>query len=125
MQVSATISDARRSIKASFFFDPTKCPQTPIVGDKVRLIGTHLQQWRGQIQLCGKNIQFGDPVICVSLSDAISAWGVVSAQCAQLYFPKLNIVVSVTTWRKSDTCKGKQHLTAICVCVIMHAHSDS
>jgi hypothetical protein len=114
LQVSATITDARRSVKASFFFDPTKCPKAPVAGDKVRLIGTQLQQWRGQLQLCGKNIQFGDPVICVSLPDAISAWGVVSAQGAQLYFPKLSIVVSVTTWSKSDTSKGTQRHTQFC-----------
>lgn len=80
----------------------------------MRLIGTHLQQWRGQLQLCGKNIQFGDQVICVSLSDAIAAWTVVMAHGAQLYFPKLSIVVIVTTWRQSDVSKGTQQQVAVC-----------
>ena len=46
MQVSAKLVDASRTIKASFFFGVKEIPNTPDVGSKVRLIGTHLQQWK-------------------------------------------------------------------------------
>jgi hypothetical protein len=70
-------------------------------GDRVRLIGTQFQQWGGRLQLTGKNIQFGDSLISISLSDAVIAWDVVREAGAQLYFPKLATCAVVLIWGKT------------------------
>jgi hypothetical protein len=74
--VAATLlsNERDRIIDASFFFEPKKCPKKLAIGDKVRLIGTRLQMWKGDMQLTGKNIQFGHSCISMSLTDAIEAW---------------------------------------------------
>jgi hypothetical protein len=58
IHVAATLrsNERDRSINASFFFDPEKCPKILAVGDKVRLTGTRLQMWNGDLHLTGKNI---------------------------------------------------------------------
>ncbi len=104
----ATISGSGRTIKASFFFDREKIVKAPDTGDRVRLIGIQIQKWAGQYQLCGKNIQFGDPVVIMSLSDAVAAWNVVKAAGALKYFPKLTTVVSVVAWGDATTSSGAQ-----------------
>ena len=114
MQVSAKLADASRTIKASFFFGVKEIPNRPDVGSKVRLIGTHLQQWKqGGLQLCGKNIQFGESIVSMSLSNARTAWGIVKAAGAQSCFPKLSIAAVVIAWGRADTCRGSDmHLSA-------------
>ena len=114
MQVSAKLADASRTIKASFFFGVKEIPNGPDVGSKVRLIGTHLQQWKqGGLQLCGKNIQFGESIVSMSLSNAITAWGIVKAAGAQSCFPKLSMTAVVIAWGRADTCRGSDmHLSA-------------
>ena len=114
MQVSAKLTDASRTIKASFFFlNRLEFPR-PDVGSKVRLIGTHLQQWKqGGLQLCGKNIQFGESIVSMSLSITITAWGIVKAAGAQRCFPQLVITAIVIAWGHADTCRGSDmHLSA-------------
>lgn len=113
MQVSAKLADASRTIKASFFFGVKEIPNRPDVGSKVRLIGTHLQQWKqGGLQLCGKNIQFGESIVSMSLSNAITAWGIVKAAGAQRCFPKLSMAAVVKAWSRADTCRGGQAIWA-------------
>ena len=113
MQVSAKLADASRTIKASFFFGVKEIPNRPDVGSKVRLIGTHLQQWKqGGLQLCGKNIQFGESIVSMSLSNAITAWGIVKAAGAQSCFPKLSMTAVVKAWGREDTCRGVQAISA-------------
>ncbi len=113
MQVSATLADESRTIKASFFFDVKEIFNRPAVGAKVRLIGTHLQKWKpGGLQLCGKNIQFGESIVSMSLSNAITAWGMVKAVGAQRCFPKLKMAAVVKTWGHADACRGTQALLA-------------
>ena len=112
MQVSAKLTDASRTIKASFFFGVKEIPNRPDVETKVRLIGTHLQQWKqGGLQLCGKNIQFGESIVSMSLSNAIiiTAWGIVKAAGAQRCFPQLAITAIVTAWGHADTCAYMCH----------------
>ena len=109
----ATISDGCCTIKASFFFDPKNCLKAPDAGDKVRLIGTEIQEWCGHLQLGGKNIQFGDPVVFMSLSDAIAAWNAVKAAGAQRYFPKLTTVVAVVSWGNATASRGAQLPSAL------------
>ena len=76
----------------------------------MRLIGIQIQQWFGQYQLCGKNIQLGDPVVNMSLSDAIAEWNVVKAAGALQYFPKLTTVVTVVAQGDATTSRGMQQL---------------
>ena len=108
LHVAATLlSDERDcTIKASFFFDSKECPEKLGVGDKVRLIGTRLQMWRGYLQLTGKNIQFGHSLMSTSLSDAIAAWSVVTRVGAERYFPKLATMVIVKMWGNPKKTKG-------------------
>jgi hypothetical protein len=106
MHVSATLMDANRTIKASFFFDRKQIPKRPNVGEKVRLIGTHLQTWRRGLQLCGKNVQFGESMVSVSLSNAMTAWGIVKKKGGHKYFPKLTMLAVVIAWGHVDTCRG-------------------
>ena len=113
MQVSAKLADASRTIKASFFFGVKEIPNRPDVGSKVRLIGTHLQQWKqGGLQLCGKNVQLVDSIVSMSLSNAITAWGIVKAAVAQRCFPQLAIAAIVIAWGHADTCRGATTLSA-------------
>jgi hypothetical protein len=93
------------------FFDREKIVKAPDAGDRVRLIGVQIQGWAGQYQLCGKNIQLGDPVVIMSLSDAVAAWGVVKAAGALKYFPKLTTVVSVVAWGDVTTSRGVHQWT--------------
>ncbi len=122
--VTATLlsNESDRIIKASFFFDPDKCPKPFCAGDKVRLVGTRLQIWMGCLQLTGKNIQFGQSVMSLSLSNALEAWQyVISVQplitlrkCppgAQRQFPKLTLMVIVKMWGYAITTKGTQTST--------------
>ena len=106
MHISATLMDAHRTIKASFFFDRKKILKRPDVGENVRLIGTHLQKWKRGLQLNGKNVQFGESIVSVSLSNAITAWGVVKKAGGHKYFPKLTMLVVVIAWGHVDTCRG-------------------
>ena len=49
----------------------------------------------------------------MSLSDAITAWGIVKAAGAQSCFPKLSRVAVVIAWRRADTCRDSDmHLSA-------------
>ena len=98
--------DAHRTIKASFFFDRKQIPKRPNVGAKVRLIGTHLQTWRRGLQLIGKNVQFGESMVSVSLSNAMTAWGIVKKAGGHKYFPKLTMLAVVIAWGHVDTCRG-------------------
>jgi hypothetical protein len=118
LHVSATISDGFRIIKASFFFDPKLCLRAPSAGDKVRLIGTQIQEWGGHLQLGGRNIQFGDPIVFLSLSDAIAAWNTVKAAGAQRYFPKLTTVVVAVAWNNPTASRGAQLPHALLSCKI-------
>ena len=108
LHVAATLlSDERdRTIKASFFFDSKECPETLAVGEKVRLIGTRLQMWRGYLQLAGRNVQFGHSLMSMSLSDAIAAWSVVTRAGAERHFPKLTTMVIVKMWDNPKETKG-------------------
>jgi len=110
IHLTATLlSDERdRTIKASFFFHPEKCPKPHEVGDKVRLIGARIQMWRGHLQLSGRNIEFGQSLVSMSLIDAIAAWSFVTQAGAQRYFPKLSITVIVKMWGNAKTMTGKQ-----------------
>ena len=108
LNVLATILDVGRTVKASFFFDRERLLVAPNAGDRVRLIGTQIQEWAGQLQLCGKNIQLGDPLVIISLPDAIAAWDVVKAAGALQYFPKLITVVTVVAWGNARASRGAQ-----------------
>ena len=103
-----------RSISASFFFDPEKCPKILAVGEKVRLIGTRLQLWNGELHLTGKNIRFGHSCVSMSLSNAIEAWKYCRRvqpllflrrpiQSAQQHFPRLTMIVIVKMWGNATT----------------------
>jgi hypothetical protein len=119
--VAATLTsnELDRSISASFFFDPEKCPKTLAAGDKVRLIGTRLQMWNGDLQLTGKNIRFGHSCVSVSLSNAIEAWQHVRRvqpllflrkriHNAQKHFPRLTMIVIVKMWGNATSTTGAQ-----------------
>lgn len=121
IQVSATLlsNERDREINASFFFDPNKCPKTLVVGEKVRLIGTRLQTWKGDQQLTGKNIRFGHSCLSMSLKDAIEAWNHVRrvqpllflrrpAFRAQNHFPRITMIVVVKKWGNPTTTNGAQ-----------------
>ena len=64
------------------------------------------------LQLCGKNIQFGESIVSMSLSNAITAWGIVKAAGAQRCFPKLSMAAVVKAWSRADTCRGGQAISA-------------
>ena len=117
MHLTATLlSDERdRTMKASFFFDPEKCPKMFDVGEKIRLIGTRLQMWRGCLQLSGKNIQCGQSLMSMSLIDAIAAWRFVSRAGAERYFPKLAITVIVKMWGNAKSTKSAQISTELAI----------
>ena len=107
MHVSAKLADVSRTIKASFFFDMKNLPKEPDIGAKVRLVGTHLKQWKqGGLQLCGKNVQLVDSIVSMSLSNAITALGIVKAAGAQRCCPQLAIAAIVIAWGHVDTCRG-------------------
>ena len=119
--VAATLrsNERDRSINASFFFDPERCPKILAVGDKVRLIGTRLKMWYGDLQLTGKNIRFGHYWVSMSLSNAIEAWNYVRRvqpllflrkpiQGAQQHFPRLTMIVIVKMWGIATTTTGAQ-----------------
>jgi hypothetical protein len=121
--VAATLlsNECDRTINATFFFDPKKCPKALLVGDKVRLIGTRLQMWRGDLQLTGKNIGFGNSCVSMSLKDAIEAWNYVRSeqpllflrkpmQGAQHHFPRLTMTVIVKRWGNPTVTTGSQQL---------------
>ena len=113
MHVSAKLADVSRTIKASFFFDMKNLPKEPDIGAKVRLVGTHLKQWKqGGLQLCGKNVQLVDSIVSMSLSNAITALGIVKAAGAQRCFPQLAIAAIVIAWGHADTCRGATTLSA-------------
>jgi hypothetical protein len=49
----------------------------------------------------------------MSLSDAITAWGIVKAAGAQTCLPKLSMTAVVIAWGRADTCRGSDmHLSA-------------
>lgn len=121
--VAATLlsNECDYTIHASFFFDPKKCPKAFVVGDKVRLIGTRLQTWRDDLQLTGKNIQFGHSCISMSLTDAIEAWKHVRRvqpllfhskpiPGAQHHFPRLTMTAIVKKWGNPTKTQGAQWL---------------
>jgi hypothetical protein len=134
--VAATLlsNECDYTISASFFFDPKKCPKAFVVGDKVRLIGTRLQTWRGNLQLTGKNIQFGHSCISMSLTDAIEAWKHVKRvqpllfqskliPGAQHHFPRLTMTAIVKRWGNPTKTQGARWLIVSsmifkCSCVL-------
>ena len=112
-------NECDRTINASFFFDPKKCPKKLDVGDKVRLLGTRLQMWKGDLQLTGKNVQFGHSCVSMSLSNAIEAWKYVRIvqpllfmrkpiYGAQQHFPRLTMTVIVKKWGNATATTGAQ-----------------
>jgi hypothetical protein len=127
LHVTATLwsNEQDRRINASFFFDRKKYPQSISVGEKVRLIGTRLQLWNGELQLTGKNIQFGQSCVFVSLADAIGAWEHVKRVQPILFlsrlrpgvehhFPRLTMIVTVKRWGNATTTPGaKLHVIAL------------
>jgi hypothetical protein len=121
IHVAATLVSNERdhNINASFFFDPKQCPKVLLVGDKVRLIGTRLQIWKGDLQLTGKNIRFGHSCVSMSLKDAIEAWDYVRRiqpilflrklpLGAEHHFPRLTMVVTVKMWGNATKTAGTQ-----------------
>jgi hypothetical protein len=119
--VAATLlsNERDRIIDASFFFEPKKCPKKLAIGDKVRLIGTRLQMWKGDMQLTGKNIQFGHSCVSMSLTAAIEAWKHVKLvqpiqskhiPGAQHHFPRLTMTAIVKKWGKPRETHGAQWL---------------
>jgi hypothetical protein len=131
--VAATLrsNERDRTINASFFFDPNKCPKFPVVGDKVRLIGTRLQMWNGDLQLTGRNIRFGHSCVSMSLKDAIGAWEHVKSVQSILFlrrlplgaehqFPRLTMIAIVTKWGKATITTGAQfHVIALMLSCIL------
>lgn len=112
-------NECDRIIYASFFFDPKQCPKKLDVGDKVRLLGTRLQLWNGDLQLTGKNVRFGHSCVSMSLSNAIEAWKYVRIvqpllfmrkpiYGAQQHFPKLTMTVIVKMWGNATATSGAQ-----------------
>jgi hypothetical protein len=119
--VAATLrsNERDRTINASFFFDPNKCPKLLVAGDKVRLIGTRLHNWNGDLQLTGKNIRFGHSCVSMSLKDAIGAWEYIRSiqpilflrqlpQGAEHHFPRLTMIVVVKMWGNATKTTGAQ-----------------
>jgi hypothetical protein len=121
LHVTATFwsNEQDRRISASFFFDHSKVPKPISVGEKVRLIGTRLQTWKGDQQLTGKNIRFGHSLVSMSLSNAIEAWKFVTRTQPltrkhnsgfQGHFPKLALMVFVKKWGIAKKMEGAQLL---------------
>ena len=121
IHVAATLhsNECNRTIKASFFFDPEYVPKPCLVGEQIRLIGARLQLWNGCLQLTGKNIRFGQPLVSMTLSNAIAAWKYVTGvqpllflrkntTRAQRCFPKLTMIVNVKMWDNAKTTIGAQ-----------------
>jgi hypothetical protein len=121
IHVAATLlsNERDRTIYASFFFEPNTCPKKLVVGETVRLIGTRLQIWKGDLQLTGKNIQFGHSCVSMSLKDAIEAWKYVRREQpllflrkhipgAQRHFPSLTMIVIVKMWGNATNTLGAQ-----------------
>jgi hypothetical protein len=121
MHVAATLhsSECNRTIKASFFFDPEYAPKPCLAGEQIRLIGVRLQLWKGCLQLTGKNIRFGQPLVSMSLTNAVEAWKYVAGVqpllflCengtgAQRHFPKLRMIVNVKMWGNEKKMTGAQ-----------------
>ena len=133
IHIAATLysNERDRVIDASFFFDPNKCPKSLVVGEKVRLIGTRLQRWNGEMQLTGKNIQFGQSCVFMSLTDAIGAWEHVkrvqpilflmrTPPCAEHHFPSLTMIVTVKKWGDPKCTTGeKLHVFALMLYYIL------
>ena len=131
IHIAATLysNERDRVIDASFFFDPNKCPKSLVVGEKVRLIGTRLQMWKGDLQLTGKNIRFGHSCVSMSLTDAIGAWDHVRSvqpilfirrlpHGAEHHFPRLTMIVTVEKWGNATTTSGAQlHIIALECCI--------
>ncbi len=128
LHVTATLwsNEQDRRINASFFFDRSlKYPKSIPVGEKVRLIGTRLQRWNGEMQLTGKNIRFGQSCVFMSLTDAIGAWEHVKRVqpilflirpplCAEHHFPSLTMIVTVKKWDDPKMTRGeKLHVFAL------------
>ena len=133
LHVTATFwsNEQDRRISASFFFDRSKIPKSISVGEKVRLIGTRLQRWNGEMQLTGKNIQFGQSCVFMSLTDAIGAWEHVkrvqpilflmrTPPCAEHHFPSLTMIVTVKKWGDPKCTTGeKLHVFALMLYYIL------
>jgi len=121
IHVAATLrsNERDRTINASFFFEPNKCPKKLVSGETVRLIGTRLQNWKGDLQLTGKNIRFGHSCVSMSLNDAIEAWNHVRRVQpllflrrppfgAQKHFPRITMIVVVKKWGNPTPTNGAQ-----------------
>jgi hypothetical protein len=121
MHVVATLHSNERdfTIKASFFFDPENISKPCKAGEQIRLIGIRLQLWNGCIQLTGKNIRFGQPLVSMSLTNAVEAWKYVAGvqpllflrkngTGAQRHFPKLRMIVNVKMWGNEKKMTGAQ-----------------
>ena len=133
LHVTATLwsNEQDRRINASFFFDRKKYPQSISVGEKVRLIGTRLQLWNGELQLTGKNIQFGQSSVFMSLTHAIGAFEHVKRvqpilflrrrpPCAEHHFPSLTMIVTVKKWGDPKGTPGeKLHVFALMLYYIL------
>ena len=124
MHVSATLysNERDRDIRASLFFDAENIPKQCRAGENIRLIGTRLQLWRGCLQLTGKNVRFGHPLVSMSLSNAIEAWKYVTGvqpflflnkniTGVQRHFPNLNMIVNVKMWGNATTTPGAKILS--------------
>jgi len=123
MHVAATLCSNERdcTIKASFFFDPEYLPKPCLAGEPIRLIGVRFQLWNRCLQLTGKNIRFGQPLVSMSLTNAVDAWKYVAdaqpllflrknSTGAQQHFPKLTMIVNVKMWGNATTTSGAQIL---------------
>lgn len=126
MHVTATLysNERDRTINASFFFDPEYISKPHLAGEQIRMIGTRLQMWKGCLQLTGKNIRFGQPLVSMTLSNAIAAWKYVTAvqpllfirkntSRAQRCFPKLTLIVNVKMWGNATTTTGAPILNIV------------
>jgi hypothetical protein len=133
LHVTATLlsNEQDRRIYASFFFDRSKDPKSFSVGEKVRLLGTRLRRWNGEMQLTGKNIQFGQSCVFMSLTDAIGAWEHVKRvqpllflirppPRAEHHFPSLTMIVAVKKWGDPKWTQGeKLHVFALMLYYIL------
>ena len=133
LHVTATLlsNERDRRISASFFFDRSKDPKSISVGEKVRLIGTRLQMWNGDLQLTGRNIRFGHSCVSMSLKDAIGAWEHVKSvqpilflrrlpPGAEHHFPRLTMIAIVTKWGNATKTTGAQlHVIALMLSFIL------
>ncbi len=83
------------------------------------------------MQLTGKNIQFGQSCVCMSLTDAIGAWKHVKRvqpilfvirppPCAEHHFPSLTMIVTVKKWGNPKETPGeKLHVFALMLYYIL------